>query len=55
MADRHIETIICPECLHVQEAEVLHTIPFDTYIHACTQCHYLIMESDWQEVEEQDG
>ena len=48
MADKHTEIIICPECLLVQEAEILHTIPFDTYIHICTQCGYTIMESDWQ-------
>lgn len=45
----HMETIICPECKSIQDATVEHTIPWATYIHECTNCHYIVMESDWQE------
>lgn len=46
-----IESIICPECSQVQKAKIKHTIPFDTYIHECKRCKYIIMESEWQRVE----
>lgn len=45
------ESIICPECGKVQKAKVKHTMPFDTYIHECKKCKYIIMESEWQRVE----
>lgn len=48
---KHTETIWCPECEHKQEAEVLHTFPWNTYIHECTNCDYLIMESEWNTCE----
>lgn len=44
--------IICPECGQIQYAKVEHTIPFSTYIHKCEKCEYIIMESEWQRVEE---
>jgi hypothetical protein len=40
------ETIKCPEYNAVQEATVLHTIPFWTYVHECKSCKYLITESE---------
>ncbi len=43
----HFDHIICPDCKKEQMAFVLHTIPFNTYIHECTNCNYLIMESEW--------
>lgn len=48
-----IESIVCPECGCIQFAKVLDTIPFNTYIHECLKCEYIIMESEWQRVEEQ--
>lgn len=49
--NKHIETIICPECKEVQKAKVAHSIPFYTFIHTCVKCKYLIMESEWNKVE----
>ena len=43
----HIETIICPECSEVQEAVVKHTTIWNIYIHECTYCNHIIMESEW--------
>ena len=48
--EKHTETIICPECNGIQEAEVLHTFPYATYIHDCIHCGYTIMESEWNKV-----
>jgi acetone carboxylase gamma subunit len=45
----HRETIKCPECNTIQQARVEHTIPWYTYIHECTNCGYMIMESEWDE------
>lgn len=44
---QHEETIKCPSCDKVQIAIVNHTTPFHTYIHECTSCNYVIMESEW--------
>lgn len=46
----HIETILCPECSHKQEAQVLHTWPWYSYVHWCKNCGYIIMESEWIKV-----
>ena len=43
----HTEQIECPECGLHQIAKVEHTEPWWTYIHECTNCGYLIMESEW--------
>ena len=43
--------IKCPSCDTVQAAYVEHTEPFDTYIHDCVKCEYIIMESEWDVVE----
>jgi hypothetical protein len=46
----HTETIKCPECGLVQDAKVVHTEPWDTRIHDCVKCEYVIMESEWEQV-----
>lgn len=46
----HIEIIQCPECDHIQEAIVEHSIPWHTYVHICDKCKYIIMESEWNVV-----
>jgi len=44
----HFEDIICPGCQSVQNAEVEHTWPWWTYVHTCTGCGHIIMESEWE-------
>lgn len=46
----HNETIVCPACGEIQEATVLHTEPFNTYIHHCVCCGYTITESEWDKL-----
>lgn len=46
-----IQTIKCPQCGKIQKAKVVHTWPFDTYIHECESCEYIIMESEWESVQ----
>jgi phage FluMu protein Com len=43
----HYELIKCPECNTVQQAMVEHTAPFATFIHHCSKCNHIIMESEW--------
>ena len=44
-------TIIkCPECGEIQTAKILHTFPWNTFIHDCEKCDYTIMESEWDEI-----
>lgn len=43
----HTEKIECPECNKKQNAKVLHTEIFWTYIHNCINCNYVITESEW--------
>jgi phage FluMu protein Com len=50
----HIELIKCPECNTIQEAKVEHSIPWNTYIHHCKWCEYVIMESEWDKVEDKE-
>lgn len=47
----HEEKIICPECDSIQTGIVEHTIPWHSYVHTCTKCKYIIMESEWNRVE----
>jgi NMD protein affecting ribosome stability and mRNA decay len=55
-SDSHLERIICPMCDREQRAEVLHAFPFDVRVHTCNQCGYVIMESEWERVwEEEEG
>ncbi len=43
--------IECPECGAVELAEIATTtIPFNTYIHRCSQCNHVTMESEWNPV-----
>ena len=42
--------IKCPECESVQDAIIEHTIPFYTYIHQCERCNYIIMESEFNQI-----
>jgi hypothetical protein len=49
-ADRHQETIECPNCGAIETATVEHGVPFNTYIHHCSECQYIIMESEWEPV-----
>lgn len=43
----HMEIIKCPECKKIQKAFVEHGFIFNTYIHECLKCKYVIMESEW--------
>lgn len=47
------ETIRCPECGHVQSAQVTWRVgaPFETYLHECVSCGHWIHEQEWQVVE----
>jgi uncharacterized Zn finger protein len=47
--EKHYEIIKCPECGRHEVAEVLHTVPWYTYIHNCT-CGYIIMESELDKI-----
>jgi len=40
--------IICPNCGAIELATIEETVPFWSYIHNCTKCEYIIMESDWE-------
>ena len=40
--------IICPECGSIEFATIEETIPFWSYVHFCTKCDYIIMESEWK-------
>lgn len=50
----HCEVIRCPECKSIQKAEVTHTRPWYSYVHFCTKCEYIIMESEWEPVNKED-
>lgn len=43
--------IKCPECESIEDAiEDYTTIPFATYIHECKNCGYIIIESEWETI-----
>lgn len=42
-----VEKIWCPECEHIQDADVLEAFPWNVRIKDCENCGYLIMESEW--------
>lgn len=46
----HTEQIKCPECGKAQNAKVVHTLPWETRIHHCEKCEYVIMESEWDQI-----
>ena len=49
----HYEWIKCPECNLEQKALVQHAIPFYIRVHDCIKCKYLIMESEWNNINQQ--
>lgn len=49
-AEQHDEVIECPECSTINNAIVLETVPFWSYVHYCINCNYCIMESEWKEI-----
>jgi rubredoxin len=54
--DRHSEIIVCPMCEREQYAIVHHAFPFDLRVHTCKACGYVIMESEWERVwDEEEG
>lgn len=45
--------IECPECGSIEMAvEDYTTVPFNTFIHSCNNCGYVIMESEWNKINE---
>ena len=49
----HKEKIICPICKTKQWAIVEHTLPwYWNYTHKCKNCDYVIMESEWEQVDD---
>jgi C4-type Zn-finger protein len=48
----HYENIICPECKSVELAyiEYLPLPLFNILIHHCSNCKYIIQESEWHTV-----
>lgn len=46
-AQSHKETIICPSCGSIEEATIIHTLPWWMYAHICSKCEYQILESEW--------
>ncbi len=45
--------IECPECGSIEIAiEDYTTAPFPTFLHSCNNCGYVIMESEWNVIEE---
>ena len=50
----HKEEIECPECGKRQQATVLHTFPWFSYVHDCVGCKYTIMESEWNLLHTED-
>lgn len=51
MAKKKPESIICPSCGSIERAFVDATIPWNTYIHHCVNCNYIIGESEWNTVQ----
>ena len=45
--------IECPECGSIEMAvEDYTTAPFPTFLHRCNKCEYVIMESEWSNINE---
>jgi C4-type Zn-finger protein len=42
--------IKCPVCNKIQEAIIKDIVPYSSYIHECNNCNYIIMESEWEEI-----
>lgn len=55
--------IRCPECGRVQRAFILKTVidetwiraNWDTYFHECRKCQHIILESEWDEVNNEES
>lgn len=45
------EKIRCPQCKSIQQATVTETPLWNIYVHEC-ECGFVIMESEWERVEE---
>lgn len=41
--------IECPECGMIQPALIDRSGPWDSFVHECRNCSYMITESDWEE------
>lgn len=52
MAETKQVKIRCPECGTIQKAEVVQHdgAPWSDYVHECTECGYVITESEWEKV-----
>lgn len=50
--ESHDVQIICPSCISPQSSKEVwfESDPFPTYVHTCTECDYVITESEWDEV-----
>lgn len=48
------ECIVCPNCETAQDANVEMTPyhVFPAYVHNCENCEYIIMESEWETVDD---
>jgi hypothetical protein len=42
------QIIKCPNCESHENSLVKFTWPFNTFIHECKKCKYVIMESEWE-------
>ena len=51
---RYTVNIECPQCHNIESATVYMTEPFYMYAHICSKCEYLITESEWNEVENEE-
>ena len=40
----------CPECGMIQPALIDRSKFWDSFVHECRNCSYMITESDWEEV-----
>ena len=50
----HIERIVCPMCGAIQDVVVEHTTPWFSFVHECISCEYIISESEWDSIDEED-
>ena len=46
------EKIVCPNCGAIEVATVTETGFFNMYHHVCSQCEYIIIESEWESSED---
>jgi hypothetical protein len=50
--DGKIERIMCPNCGAIETARIESTEIFDSYVHHCSKCGHIILESEWEKVDE---